>query len=126
MGEPRAIISPEIRGELVPLTDEELCQLEENILRDGVREPLVVWRERGVLLDGHNRLEIAQKHGLSYETVEVSCTDDRAAREWVIRNQFGRRNISAYTRAELALRLKPLLAAQAKMSQGTRQISTSR
>lgn len=38
--------------------------------------------------------------------------DDRrgAATAWMIRNQLGRRNISAFVRAELALKLKPVLA----------------
>ena len=43
-----------------------------------------------------------------------------AAMSWIIRNQFGRRNLSAYDRSVLALKLKPLIAAQAKEQQGTR------
>ena len=39
---------------------------------------------------------------------------------WIIRNQFGRRNLPAYERAKLALRLEPLVAARAKENQGTR------
>jgi hypothetical protein len=55
--------------ELIPaLTNEEFIQLEENILKDGIREPLVLWNNK--LIDGHNRYEIAQKHNLSYKTVE--------------------------------------------------------
>ena len=33
--------------------------------------------------------------------------------EWMIRHQFGRRNLSAYDRAKLALRLKPVIAEEA-------------
>jgi hypothetical protein len=43
-----------------------------------------------------------------------------AALMWVIKNQFGRRNLSAYDRSILALKLKPLIAAKAKEKQGTR------
>jgi predicted RNA methylase len=39
---------------------------------------------------------------------------------WIIKNQFGRRNLPAYERARLALRLKPVLAARGKEAQGTR------
>ena len=39
---------------------------------------------------------------------------------WIIKNQFGRRNISAYDRSILALRLKPIIAQQAKSNQGIR------
>lgn len=38
----------------------------------------------------------------------------------MILNQFGRRNISSFAKAELALQLKPLLAEQAKVNQGAR------
>ena len=37
--------------------------------------------------------------------------------EWIIKNQFGRRNLSAYDRSLLALKLKPILAAKAKENQ---------
>ena len=35
-------------------------------------------------------------------------------------NQFGRRNLSAYDRSVLALKLKPIIAEKAKANQGTR------
>ncbi len=34
--------------------------------------------------------------------------------DWIDANQLGRRNLSAFTRAELALKLEPLLKAKAK------------
>jgi hypothetical protein len=37
--------------------------------------------------------------------------------EWIILNQFGRRNLPAYERAKLALRLEPIIAARAKENQ---------
>ena len=37
--------------------------------------------------------------------------------EWIILNQFGRRNLSAYQRSVLALRLKPIYEAKAKVNQ---------
>jgi len=40
--------------------------------------------------------------------------------EWIIRNQFGRRNLPTYERAKLALRLKPIIKAKAKEQQGKR------
>ncbi len=41
--------------------------------------------------------------------------DDRdAAVEWIILNQLGRRNLPAYERAKLALKLEPIIAAKAK------------
>ena len=39
------------------------------------------------------------------------------AKEWILRNQFGRRNLNPMQRAELALKLEPLIAARAKQKQ---------
>lgn len=40
--------------------------------------------------------------------------------EWIIKNQFGRRNLTPFQRSELALRLKPIIQAKAKERQGKR------
>ena len=113
-------IDLEFQALVPPLQVEEQSQLEANLKRDGCREPLVLWKEGGVLLDGHNRLDICRREGLEFSTVALSLADRDEARLWVVRNQFGRRNLSPYQRAELALVAKPLLAAQAKTRQGTR------
>ena len=42
-----------------PLTSIERTQLEENIAKDGCREPLCVWEN--VIVDGHNRYEICTR-----------------------------------------------------------------
>ena len=72
------------------------------------------------LIDGHNRYAICQKHGIEFDTKPMQFEDEDAAMVWIIRNQFGRRNLPPYTRAELALKLEPLLRKQAKENQGTR------
>jgi len=51
---------------------------------------------------------------MEYRTKAIELKDRAAAVEWIIRNQFGRRNLSAYQRAELALKLEPIIAAKAK------------
>lgn len=109
---------------LIPaLSSEEYGQLEDNVLRDGIRDALIVWR--GVLLDGHNRYKIAQEHGLPYDVQEMNFDSRADAERWIILNQFGRRNLSTYDRSLLALKLKPMVAARAKTSQGTRTDLTS-
>ena len=105
-------IDNEFQNLIPPLTDEEFAQLESNILRDGIRDALITWH--GILIDGHNRYRIAQKHGLTYRTVEKQFTDRNDAERWIILNQFGRRNLSAYDRSILALKLKPIIAEKAK------------
>jgi hypothetical protein len=108
-------IDPEFKALIPPLAADELRQLEENILRDGCRDPLVVWN--GILIDGHNRHEICTRHGLPFETKEMVFDDRSHAEEWIIRNQFGRRNLPAYERTKLALRLEATIAARASDKQ---------
>lgn len=77
-----------------PLAVDERARLESSILEHGCRDPLVVWIEEDVLLDGHNREQICRKHGIPYTVVGVSLPDRAAAHAWVIDNQLGRRNLS--------------------------------
>lgn len=117
-------VDPEFKALIPPLTDDERKQLEENILRDGIQDPLKVWQ--GTLVDGHNRYEIAQAHNLEFKTVEMQFDSRDDVKIWIIKNQFGRRNLSAYDRSILALKLKPIIAAEAKerMEEGKNQYTS--
>lgn len=46
-----------------------------------------------VLLDGHNRYEICQKHNLHFSIKQARVTDRQEAINWIINNQLGRRNL---------------------------------
>lgn len=96
---PALSVDPEFSALIPPLTPDELALLEASIVAEGVREPLAAWR--GVLLDGHNRRTIAERHGLPFTTREVSVSDRNAARNWVINNQLGRRNLSPLAASRL-------------------------
>ena len=85
-------IDNEFRNYIRPLSSEEFEKLEASILSEGIRDPLVVWQ--GILLDGYHRYKIAQEHGLEYKTVEVELPDRDAAKEWILVNQLGRRNLT--------------------------------
>ena len=87
-------IDPEFESKIPPLRDEEFKQLEENILADGVViNPLIVWD--GVIVDGHNRYRILQKHPeIQYSTYEKMFPDRYAAIAWICKNQLGRRNLT--------------------------------
>ena len=82
------------RDLLRPLPARDAAELEADILERGIRDRLVVWRERNILLDGHHRFEIATRHGLDYETIDYSFADEASARLWVIGNQLRRRNLN--------------------------------
>jgi N6-adenosine-specific RNA methylase IME4 len=94
-------IDSEFKALIPPLAADELRQLEENILRDGCRDPLVVWD--GILIDGHNRHEICTRNGLPFETVQIQFESRTHARIWMRNNQAGRRNLTTAWRLELEL-----------------------
>ena len=87
-------IDSEFASKIPPLREEELKQLEENILADGVViNPLIVWD--GVIVDGHNRYRILQKHPeIQFTTYEKEFSDRYAAIAWICKNQLGRRNLT--------------------------------
>lgn len=101
--------------ELIPaLTAEEFKQLEDNCLAEGIREKIITWN--GFIIDGHNRYEIATRWNLDYETESKHFKNEEAVKEWMILNQFGRRNLTLYQRTVLALELEGLFKEKAKDS----------
>jgi transcriptional regulator with XRE-family HTH domain len=106
------IINEELRSFIDPLTPVEYAALERSLLAEGCRDALVTWRD--VLIDGHNRYDICQKHGIPFRTVHnnnFDALDDVML--WVIDNNLARRSVSDFQRGMLALRKKEIVAARA-------------
>jgi len=113
-------IDEEFRALIPPLASEEREQLERNLIADGCREPLVVWnvsKTKQVLIDGHNRLSICQKHGIAYATEPKEFGSRDEAKIWIIDNQFGRRNLPDIDRISLGIKRQEILAPKAKENQ---------
>ena len=89
------LIDPEFASKIPSLREEELKQLEENILADGVViNPLIVWN--GIIVDGHNRYRILQQHPeIQFTIYEKEFTDRYAVIAWICKNQLGRRNLTS-------------------------------
>ena len=62
------VVNEELKAYIEPLTPDEHEALERSILAEGCRDALVLWGD--VLVDGHNRYGICQKHGLPFQTVQ--------------------------------------------------------
>jgi len=105
-------IKTEFKNLIPPLSEDERKQLEENIMEEGVRDPLITWN--GFLVDGHNRYEICKKENIPFKTVEKKFKDEEAVKLWIINNQLGRRNLSAYDRTRLNLKKGDFFRAKAK------------
>ena len=114
-------VNKELRDLIPPLSEEEYAQLEANIVAEGVRDPLVVWKQpdgREMLIDGHNRWSIIARHGgIPFEVVYKDFENLEEAKIWIMKNQLGRRNLNTFERSELALMLKDEIAKRAKANQ---------
>jgi len=105
--EKELVVDEEFKKLIPPLSDEEYRILEECIVEEGCRDPLVLWGN--VILDGHNRYDICMRRGLIFKTVEKNFDDRDDAMVWIIKNQFGRRNLTDGWKLELKARYKDLL-----------------
>ena len=112
-------IDEEFQKLIPPLTDDEYRQLEENCIKEGIREAILVW-DRGddlVIVDGHNRYKIAREHNLKWNHKVMNFGSREEAKIWIVKNQLGRRNLLPQVRALLALKVEPLIAEKAKEKQ---------
>ena len=82
-----------------PLSSNEQKQLEENIMKDGCREPLCIWGD--TIVDGHNRYEICNRLKIPFHIQEIEFNNREEVIVWICANQLGRRNISEETRKYL-------------------------
>ncbi|QFZ84101.1 plasmid replication/partition related protein [Variovorax paradoxus] len=102
------VVNEELKAYIDPLTPEEYEALERSILTEGCRDALVLWGD--VLVDGHNRYGICQKHGLPFQTVQNTRFKTlQDVHLWMIDQHLGRRSISDYLRGVLALRKKDIV-----------------
>lgn len=108
------VIDPELAGLIPPISQHEFDQLEENVLADGCRDPLIVWQEKHLLLDGHNRHKICKKHNISFDVAYLNFASLTDVKIWMIKNQLGRRNLIDYVRVESVLHLEDLIAERGK------------
>ena len=92
-------IDPEFSAQILPLSFEELQQLEQNIIAEGrLLNPIITWN--GYILDGHTRYRILKKHGfIKFEVEEIQLANKYEALAWICKNQLGRRNLSPNERS---------------------------
>jgi ParB-like chromosome segregation protein Spo0J len=107
-------IDPEFRDLIPPLSDEELDNLHTSISLDGCLAPLIVWKQEGILLDGHNRYAFCKKCDYDFQVTEIKLPHRESAINWIIKNQLGRRNVSP----DVAARLRGMLYISRKKEHG--------
>ena len=94
-------IDPEFSAQILPLSFDELHQLELNMIRDGkLTDPIIVWNK--TILDGHNRYNLLKKHSfIEYEIKEMEFSSRQEALIWICNHQLGRRNLTPERRKYL-------------------------
>lgn len=85
-------IDEEFKKIIPSLTDKEFTQLEENCKKFGIQDSIKLWN--GIVIDGHNRIVIAEKHNLQFDYENMKFKNRTEVIEWMLNNQLGRRNLN--------------------------------
>jgi len=78
----------------VPLQPEQEKKLEESLLQDGCRDPIITWN--GVIIDGHKRYHFCLAEGIEYFTEEMDFPTKEEAVSWVCRKHipnYGKKSV---------------------------------
>ena len=97
----KIVIDSEFQKLIRPLSKDERKELKESLSSCGLLMPLVVWNNDGktILVDGHNRLSLWKEFNgfneeYEFKTQELRFGNRDKVKEWIIKNQLGRRNLS--------------------------------
>ena len=107
------VILPEMAELLPPLSAEQSAALEQDLLQNGCYSPIIV-NEDMVIVDGHNRQSLCEKHDLPYTMAVFSFDDLLEAKQWALDTQKNRRNLEKWELGKIALKLKPEIEAKAR------------
>ena len=102
------IILDELRDFISPLSKEESEGLEQDIIKDGISDPLIIWETTPkvaglkneetktvyVLVDGHNRYRISQKYNLDFRIILRNYKDIQEVKDSMLNKQLNRRNLT--------------------------------
>lgn len=98
----RYIIDEEFRALLDPLETEELNTLHENIENDGeITDPIIIWKEEDIVVDGMNRYEYHLVTGIQAAFKFKSFVDRDDVKRWIVSRQLGRRNSGGMAKAQM-------------------------
>ncbi len=102
------IILDELKDFISPLSKEESEGLEQDIIKDGISDPLIIWETTPevvglknskaktvyVLIDGHNRYRISQKYNIDFRIILRSYDDIQEVKDSMLNKQLNRRNLT--------------------------------
>lgn len=99
------------------IANEEYKQLEKNIVENGFDKnfPIMVWHD--FIVDGHNRYEICEKHGIDFVYGKLGYETKEEVIEWMFDIQLGRRNLSPIQRIAVMEKKREYYERKAKEKQ---------
>ena len=116
-------VDPDLRDLLIFPGDnheQRVKMLEGQIIEEGCRDPLVVWRETGMIVDGNTRYEICLRNSIPFAVVFMHFNNKSDAMQWAKDNQSNRRNMTTPQSIEVVHKIEGQIIAEAK----ERQLST--
>ncbi len=84
----QCVVDPELESLISPLSEEQYKALEASILSEGCRDPIVFWKEKGVIIDGHHRFSICRRNKKDFQRIELSFPDKEGVKAWMAENQL--------------------------------------
>lgn len=103
------VVLEELKNFIPSLNPEEYESLEQSIITNGCRSPLLIWNTTQgvidashpnpdepafVLFDGHHRFEICRKNGIDFQIDLMSFASKEEVKDFMIDFQVGRRNMT--------------------------------
>ena len=90
-------IDPEFEKALPKLENSEYESLDRSIASEGFDEsyPIVIWKDKNIIVDGHNRYKICKFRGIEeVPVIETEFESREKVIAWIYRTQLARRNLS--------------------------------
>lgn len=106
-----------------PGDEQRIKMLEGQIVEEGCRDPLVVWRETNIIVDGNTRHDICLRNSIPFAVVFMHFDSKSEAMQWAKNNQNNRRNMTIPQSIEVQHKIENQVRADAmeRMLSGKKQ-----
>lgn len=113
------IIDPEFES-LLPYSDntEDALLLQSIDATDGPTDPLVLWGDSNILIDGHRRLKIIKQYDFPFKVVREQIESRDAVKVWMLFKQLSRRNLRDHSKGKLIRELYDRIRGKHKKRDG--------
>jgi hypothetical protein len=95
-------VDVELKNLMPTQTANEIELLKASIQDEGIRDPVTIWEETGIIVDGMTRYRIGTELGIQIPFKYKSFDDILLVKKWMYENQAGRRNLTDRQRTILA------------------------